>query len=346
MSNYDNAIASGIQALTTIGHDVSSRAYSRKQNRQQRDHEVFMWHAQNAYNHPLAQRKRLEEAGLNPNLMYGSGSVANTADSPKISPRHIPETKGLQGVGQAIGDFMNRHLEEKKIAQNGLAIEQQGKQIESNITKQSAETAHEIEKTANTKVQAEIASETKDAVIKQAYQDVNIAKQKELGMFIDNVNKPEQYKVALMRTYAEIDRIGAQIDNINASTSKTRVDTQVQEILRDIKMIEHEMWKQGINPNKDSATERFFMEFLNPLINKIIDNPSEIFTGSGAKTILKAALINMAKSRMGFKTAGSLKKKSSSVTTPKQPLKAMPDSRRALQNAQPSYKDIYGQKPW
>ncbi len=58
---------------------------SMAQNRWQRKHELKMyerqrsdaladWDRQNAYNHPLQQRIRLKEAGLNPNLVYGKGA--------------------------------------------------------------------------------------------------------------------------------------------------------------------------------------------------------------------------------------------------------------------------------
>lgn len=40
-----------------------------------------MWNKQNEYNKPINQRARLEEGGFNPHLMYGTGSLANTAGS-------------------------------------------------------------------------------------------------------------------------------------------------------------------------------------------------------------------------------------------------------------------------
>lgn len=52
----------------------------------QRD--VAMWNLQNAYNAPAAQMQRLEQAGLNKNLVYGSGNVTgNTAGSPPSYPQ-------------------------------------------------------------------------------------------------------------------------------------------------------------------------------------------------------------------------------------------------------------------
>lgn len=46
---------------------------------QARTHDVNMWNMQNAYNTPAMQRQRLEEAGLNPNLLYDSGANAGNA---------------------------------------------------------------------------------------------------------------------------------------------------------------------------------------------------------------------------------------------------------------------------
>lgn len=49
------------------------------------------WNRENAYNHPAAQMSRLQEAGLNPNLVYGSGSAVQTsAKSPQLA---YPEMK-------------------------------------------------------------------------------------------------------------------------------------------------------------------------------------------------------------------------------------------------------------
>lgn len=51
-----------------------------------------MWEKQNAYNTPAEQRRRLEEAGLNPNLMMNGGS-AGTAESAPTA-----DTSGVQQV--------------------------------------------------------------------------------------------------------------------------------------------------------------------------------------------------------------------------------------------------------
>lgn len=51
-----------------------------------------MWEKQNAYNSPAEQRRRLEEAGLNPNLMLNGGSAGIAETSPTA------DTSGVQQV--------------------------------------------------------------------------------------------------------------------------------------------------------------------------------------------------------------------------------------------------------
>ncbi len=51
-----------------------------------------MWDKQNAYNSPVEQRRRLEQAGLNPNLMMNGGSAGSAESAPTA------DTSGVQQV--------------------------------------------------------------------------------------------------------------------------------------------------------------------------------------------------------------------------------------------------------
>lgn len=96
-NNYGSGALWG--ALGNIGSSVLGyfgQKQTNKTNKQiaadARQHEVDMWNMQNAYNNPSAQMKRLLDAGLNPNLVYGSGNVSGlqTGEKPKT---HSPEYK-------------------------------------------------------------------------------------------------------------------------------------------------------------------------------------------------------------------------------------------------------------
>lgn len=59
------------------------------------DRGVEMWNMQNAYNTPRAQMGRLSEAGLNPNLVYGNGSVVGntTSNAPEFKAPELQKYK-------------------------------------------------------------------------------------------------------------------------------------------------------------------------------------------------------------------------------------------------------------
>lgn len=60
-----------------------------------------MWDKNNEYNTPKNQIQRLKEAGLNPNLMYGQGTVGNSSSpaSGVSTPRMLPVNYGQGLVG-------------------------------------------------------------------------------------------------------------------------------------------------------------------------------------------------------------------------------------------------------
>lgn len=94
-----------------------------------------MWNLQNAYNSPTQQMARLRSAGLNPNLVYGSGVTGNSAGStPQYQPVDIkraelsPYRGWNQGLTDAVSNFLafrsNRAQVENMEAQNSLIRQQ------------------------------------------------------------------------------------------------------------------------------------------------------------------------------------------------------------------------------
>ena len=101
-------IGGAVQGITSIFNSGAERRNSLKMadksiNAQkeaaalayQRD--VEMWDKNNLYNSPQAQRERLEQAGLNPNLAYGSGSVAGNTSTQIPKYQHVsPDYGGVK----------------------------------------------------------------------------------------------------------------------------------------------------------------------------------------------------------------------------------------------------------
>jgi len=74
-------IQGGLDRKAAIASQERSSLENRKAVDLQYQRSIQDWNRQNAYNDPSQQMQRLKDAGLNPNLVYGSGSPANTATS-------------------------------------------------------------------------------------------------------------------------------------------------------------------------------------------------------------------------------------------------------------------------
>lgn len=76
--------------------------------------DLEQWNRENEYNTPESQMRRLSEAGLNPNLVYGSGagqSVSAKSPSykaPDQTPGHIEAYTGMDfGIDKAVSNYLS-----------------------------------------------------------------------------------------------------------------------------------------------------------------------------------------------------------------------------------------------
>jgi hypothetical protein len=76
---------------------------SKKEAKKQRDWAEGMWNKSNLYNSPQAQMQRYREAGLNPNLIYGSGAASsgNATELPSYNRANMQSMSSPSAVGYA-----------------------------------------------------------------------------------------------------------------------------------------------------------------------------------------------------------------------------------------------------
>lgn len=74
-------------ALGGLASGVLNNYYNKKAQSAQNDVQWQMWQMNNAYNSPKSVMARLEEAGVNPNLVYGNGGASYQATMPTASKR-------------------------------------------------------------------------------------------------------------------------------------------------------------------------------------------------------------------------------------------------------------------
>lgn len=95
-----NAINSVIGTGTSILGSVVNNRMQRNLMQQQNKYNLEQWNRMNEYNSPLAQRLRLEAAGLNPNLMYGTPSAATSGNATTYSESATPALSSFSEAAQ------------------------------------------------------------------------------------------------------------------------------------------------------------------------------------------------------------------------------------------------------
>lgn len=96
--------AIGAAAVNAVGQVAVNAAKNKKQWRYQqkamqlqKEMNIEAWNMTNAYNTPLQQMERLQQAGLNPNLIYGSGSSAPNMASPvEVADAPVRQAAGAE----------------------------------------------------------------------------------------------------------------------------------------------------------------------------------------------------------------------------------------------------------
>lgn len=107
---YNNAQQRQMQKKTIQANkDQAAYAYSQ---------EIDMMNRMNDYNSPLAQMGRFKDAGLNPNMIYGSGSggAGNQSSIPKYNaPTLQYNMNPVVNIPEAIGMYQNFQMKQAQI---------------------------------------------------------------------------------------------------------------------------------------------------------------------------------------------------------------------------------------
>lgn len=131
--DWSSVISSGVQAGGSLGAEALNyyTSFERdkralKQNKELADYqyskELDMWNRQNEYNSPASQMARYQEAGLNPNLIYGQGSSGNAVSLPHYqAPEYRPSKTGFDI--SVITNVLSQYMEVANMAQQNKILE-------------------------------------------------------------------------------------------------------------------------------------------------------------------------------------------------------------------------------
>ncbi len=93
----------------------------------QYDKQMEMWNAQNEYNKPANQMELYKEAGLNPHLIYGTGSQAasgSAGDQPAYQASQVESPK-IEGIPEAYAQQQSLGIKQGQLGLSQMSVKSQ-----------------------------------------------------------------------------------------------------------------------------------------------------------------------------------------------------------------------------
>lgn len=212
--------------LLGLGAQSSANAANMELAKYSFDRNVEMWNMQNDYNTPSAQMERLRAAGLNPNLVYGSGSVAgnSSGSSPSYqAPRVQPVTSGAF-VSDAVRSGLFTDAQLKNMHAQTSYTDTQADVAKARISEIAAQTAESLQRTARSKFDLGLAQELRN-------NSIDVAKAN-----LENIKSTTEYTNVRIQL-GELDKMlmplktqltQKQIDNLSVATESALWELQMQ----------------------------------------------------------------------------------------------------------------------
>lgn len=251
-----------INAATAMLQNIGQRRFLKKQYEQQKKDSITFWNMQNEYNHPLQQMTRLQEAGLNPNLVYGKG--ADVLSSPIKGP-----TMGNfnQQPVRVEGDFLGKYYDVQAKSATVENMKKQNDLLTTQQAKMAAEISSIIQGTAKSKFDLELAQSLRNNTVQFA--EANLRKMNaEIDVMLNrNEREAASNAQSIKESVQRVIKMKAETGNINIDGR--RLEAMIKNLEQDtrIKQADANMKAMGINPN-DPA----WLRAVGQLVSQILGN--------------------------------------------------------------------------
>ena len=153
---------------------------------------------QNAYNAPTAQMSRLRQAGLNPNLVYGSGVTGNSAGSaPQYQPAKIQRAtmEPYRGWNLGLSDAASMYMAMRQNKAQVENMEAQNKLIKEQARTEGIRQGNIAMSTARSGFDLNLARELRNVSIDRAIAEKNFSEASAAGAWTGANQKVLQYEL-------------------------------------------------------------------------------------------------------------------------------------------------------
>lgn len=235
-----------------------TQAWNEKMFDLQNQQSEKFWHMQNQYNSPLSQMQRYQEAGLNPNLIYGQQNTGATM-SPGSPGSWKPENpwKGLDltsGI-MAYADFKNKAAQTDNLKAQNTVLAQEA-------ANKAADTAWKASNTARSDFDLDMAKSLRENSLEAAAANLRNTETSTLKMEQDMARSRSDQQLGINRDVRDaamqssnlreaiyrIMKIKADMANTDAERAKILQQTKNLELDSEIKQDDLRLRKRGIHP--------------------------------------------------------------------------------------------------
>lgn len=217
--------------------------YAKRRSDEQWNRTLYMQDKMNAYNAPVAQMERLEQAGLNPNLVYGNGGavIQSAGGNAPQPPQSAPID--TQGVLQMVQTIVGAMLEKDKIQ---ASKDMQKEQIDSTHQLQK-EQIDSTQKLQTEKIEADAKLQEEQIKSKEKIEDANLKEttrqfNETLKQRVDEFNARikldkliASYQIKKINSDIELNKIRSSIEEEQLNMAKTMHEVQLDSALDSFK---------------------------------------------------------------------------------------------------------------
>lgn len=191
---------------------------------------VEMWNMQNQYNSPTAQMSRLRQAGLNPNLVYGSGVTGNSAGSaPQYQPAKIQRAtmEPYRGWNLGLSDAASMYMAMRQNKAQVENMEAQNKLIREQARTEGIRQGNIAMSTARSGFDLNLARELRNVSIDRAIAEKNLSEASASGAWTGANQKVLQYELDRTLFDNKIKLSNAEYSTAMEALRKLRQDNDI-----------------------------------------------------------------------------------------------------------------------
>ena len=191
---------------------------------------VEMWNRQKKYNSPTAQMSRLRQAGLNPNLVYGSGVTGNSAGSaPQYQPAKIQRAtmEPYRGWNLGLSDAASMYMAMRQNKAQVENMEAQNKLIKEQARTEGIRQGNIAMSTARSGFDLNLARELRNVSIDRAIAEKNLSEASAAGAWTGANQKVLQYELDRTLFDNKIKLSNAEYSTAMEALRKLRQDNDI-----------------------------------------------------------------------------------------------------------------------